>query len=345
MKRILLIILFCIPLSLSAMPNDTNLSLSGFGTFSAAKTDTHIPVIQNREITEDLCFDCDSTVGAQLVWQPNAFFKSGVQVVKRPEDHFSDPEIERAYVEVMWQNSKLTAGRLRVPLFMHSESYFVSSGYPWLRLPAEVYSHTLGITYYTGASYTWNGSIGDSVYYTISPYFSLPREKTVNMYRRNFTFKADGSVGLTTDFYFLDHQLHAAWLNTNAEQSDFGPPSRFNLQLFTLGTSLNFDRLRVDAEVILSDEFHANWYTSLAYNIEKWTPYITYGQGRRTNQSNSYLVGTRYDVTPNINLNLEWQYFHGPDHVITSQFAVPQNPAKPFVTSVNLFSLGLTFTF
>lgn len=119
------------------------LSISGFGSTSWAKSDNETAVIINHGISDSSCFDCDTTFGIQLDYFNDAF-KASVQLVKRPQDNWSEPELEWAYAGYSVNNFEFRAGRLRLPIFLLSEYYYVNHAYTSTRPPEEVYNSILG---------------------------------------------------------------------------------------------------------------------------------------------------------------------------------------------------------
>ncbi|WP_394143833.1 sulfate ABC transporter permease [Vibrio atypicus] len=324
-----------------------DLRLSGFGTFSATKSDNSTPILFNREIDDEWCFDCDTTLGVQLDWQMSANFRGAVQVLKRPQDTFSSPEVERAYLEYSYENLRFKAGRLRVPLYIMSEYYYVSSAYPWLRLPPEIYSNNLGITHYDGVTVDWDVLINDSVQLTVSPYITIPEEEEFELYGAKFSLDTDYAFGISSEFYFDDNLLHIAYSKVKTVQKGLPMGNiTYDLNLFSAGMSYYlWQSLRFQAEALLEKSIYANWYAGLDYQIGQFTPYIQYGQARKTKDSQSYLVGVRCDLTRQVNVSLEWQRFTGDKKIISGQFTELQNPLNGFSSKVDLISVGLSYTF
>lgn len=80
------------------------------------------------------------------------------------------------------------------------------------------------------------------------------------------------------------------------------------------------------AETILSDDIAANWYAGFDYQINQINPYIQYSQTRISQDTQSYLVGVRYDWSAQINTSSEWQLIEGNKNVISGGFSEPQDP-------------------
>ncbi|MEF1291548.1 sulfate ABC transporter permease [Vibrio sp. M260118] len=323
-----------------------NLQVSGFGTISAAKSNHHIPILPGRGITDEWCFDCDTTLGVQADWQMSEKLRTTLQVVKRPQDTFSSPELERAQLEYNAGMFRVKVGRLRTPVFMMSEYYYVSSGYPWLRLPPEVYDNGLGLTYYEGVSADFLIEVDNGNQLVISPYLARPREEQLDQYGAPFTVDLSRALGFSTELFYDDNLVRFTYVNIDATQSGLTALSTYyELNIISIGISHYFGPLHFQAETMLADEFSADWYAGFDYQMGQTTPYIQYGQSRRTIDSESYLIGFRYDWTPRINTSVEWQRFFGRENVISGQFTIPQDPTKPFTSKVDLFSIGLSFTF
>tara|TARA_Y100001960_G_scaffold333679_1_gene440196 strand:- start:3981 stop:5003 length:1023 start_codon:yes stop_codon:yes gene_type:complete len=324
-----------------------DIQLSGFGTVSAAKSDNSTPVLFSRNITDEWCFDCDTTFGAQLDWQVTANIRTTVQVLKRPQDTFSNPELERAHIEFAYDNLRFKAGRLRIPLYIMSEYYYVSSAYPWLRLPPEVYANNLGITHYEGATLDWEIQLNDELQLTFSPYISVPEKERYELYGADFTLDTDYAFGFSSELYFDENFIHLAYSRVSTEQEGLVTGDvDYNLNFFSIGLSYYIgDALHFQAETLLEKELSSNWYAGFDYRIGQFTPYVQYGQARKGKDSQSYLIGLRYDLHPQINVSAEWQRIEGDKKMISGEFTELQNPMKPFASKVDLVSVGLSFTF
>ncbi|MCG9682126.1 porin [Vibrio sp. Isolate23] len=345
-QRSLLIIALISPPTIAQVQLTNELSLSGFGTFSAAKSDNNTPVFYGRDITHDWCFDCDSTLGLQLDWQLLPNLRSVLQGLKRPQDAFSSPTLERAFLEYSAADHRIKVGRLRSPMFIMSEYYYVSSTYPWLRLPVDVYGGQLGITHFEGTSVELNYEFLNQFYLSLTPFYALANEEEYELYGQSFTLDVKSAYGLGADFYFEDSQLHLSYTDVEAQQTFTNQHEIFfNIHLLSLGVSYTINAWHFQAETLLSNELYSNWYAGVDYRLSKWTPYVQYGQSRKSKMSNSYLFGVRYYFTTQINTSLEWQRIEGQKNVISGQFTQLQNSSETFASKVDLISIGLSFTF
>ncbi|WP_226048983.1 porin family protein [Vibrio vulnificus] len=115
--------------------------------------------------------------------------------------------------------------------------------------------------------------------------------------------------------------------------------------MFSLGTIYNWQQWQFIAELLTSSRYHSNWYVSVNYQWNDLTPYITYSQRRKSVENETYSVGLKYSLLPNLSVYGEWLYIQSAKSVISGHFTQPQLPPNELVGEVNLFSLGLSFTF
>ncbi len=338
-----------IPMVSNAAINLTDsFTASGFGSFSATQSDNQTPILRNRDITDDWCYDCDSTLGLQLDWQISSQFRSSVQVVKRPQDPFSDPELEWAYVAYDYDNFTFRAGRLRLPLFIMSEYYYVSYAYPWFRPPQDIYDSLLGITSFNGISATWEGLIQDEVGISVTPFWSIPDDNTFNSAGNKIRIESEYAYGLNVDFSYHDTIFSFSALSSEFKQTISGVPfpvrnEQKSLHLVTLGIEQYWEGWHILAETLLSPDNYSNWYISIDYPFETMTPYVTYSQQRVTYSGEQLLLGVRYDYNHYIAFNLETQYFRAAQEALTGHFTEPLVDINDHDASI--ITLGVSFAF
>ncbi len=319
--------------------------LSGFGTVSAATSDSNIPVYVYRDIDDHLCLDCDSTLGLQLDWAIDNNFRTSLQMVKRPQDTFSDPELEWAYIAYTQDYSTFKLGRLRLPLFIMSEYYYVSAAYLWSRPPADVYDNFLGITHYDGASYEWSTLVSGESQLRISPFIALPQDDDYEGYGMDFSLETKDTAGISVDYTYKDSIFHLAYLNTDAKRkNNIGMPvAHYSLDILSAGFNIVDDNFTYTAEGLLEQDLLATWYTGIAYQYQNVQPYIQYGQRRRMFENNSVTGGMKVSITPSLFINLEWTHITSPNLPMSGHFNAVQY--SDIQTSVNIYSLSASFLF
>ncbi|PMM55617.1 sulfate ABC transporter permease [Vibrio splendidus] len=324
MKRIMISML-CASISspaLAAIELTDNLSLSGFGSTSWTKSDNKNPLVLTRSFTDENCYDCDTTFGIQLDYFYNSF-KASVQVVKVPRFEWSDPQLEWAYLGYEFNDFDVNVGRLRIPLFLSSEYYYVGQAYMTARPPSEVYNAILGITAFNGIEVNWTHDVSDEATLFFSPFFGVKDKNEVDFdSSTELEFETNRTFGANFQLSAEHYRWNLAFLNSNFDQtaivtvSGNSTPFKFkddnmHIQLWSLGVEYEFGQAVFTSEGQISN-FSSSMYASLGYRFNVFTPYIVYGAEFDSNEhleGNSYLIGVDYDVLPNVSINGEVQYF------------------------------------
>ncbi|MFH0263097.1 porin [Vibrio barjaei] len=343
--------------AVSAIDITDNFSISGFGSTSWAKSDNETPLLINRGISDENCFDCDTTFGIQLDYFYDAF-KASVQVVKRPQDNWSEPQLEWAYLSYSIGEFEGRGGRLRLPVFLASEYYYVGQAYTTARPNEEVYNSILGVTAFNGLSVTWNHSLTDELQLSLTPFVGFKDTNEVE-FNPSLTleFETKNMWGVNAQLIGDNFRVNFAYLDSNFDQTikqpQLPPPyneillADQNIKLYSLGGEYDFGQLKLTAEGQKND-LTSSWYGSAAYRIQKFTPYVVYGQTYSEGGDNRYdgktgdswTLGLRYDVLYNVSLNAEWQTFNS--------FGGQSGPfvSNPGLdTDANMYTVMLNFVF
>jgi len=296
--------------------------LSAFGSSSVAKSDHATPLYLNREINEHTCFDCDTLLGLQLDYQLLDNVNTSIQVVKRPQDTWSQPALEWLYVGYNYKQFDVKVGRLRLPLLLDSEYYFVGHAYTAARPPQEVYDSLFGLTSYDGMSLQWQGELNDTLSLSIEPYGTFLGESDVQEGRASYTFFIHDMVGLNVELSSYNFRLFV-----NSAQATYDMDLTFSgiagivpaftqrlenekLTFHSIGGEYLWESVALRAEMYAS-KTSSNWYTQLAYLGDKVTPYISYAEmdsaGTRIITNYTVTAGLRIDFTPSFSVNIEAQ--------------------------------------
>lgn len=342
-----------------------NVSVSGFGSTSWAKSDNPEPLMVHRNVTDESCFDCDTIFGLQLDYFRNTF-KASVQVVKRPQDHWNEPELEWAYLGYGWQEFEFKAGRLRLPLFLASEYYYVGQAYISARPASEVYDSALGITAYNGFSASWNYEISDASTALVTPFVGFKDTNKIDYNQQaEFEFETKWLWGLDLNLSGDGYRWHFAYISAYYDQTltlynvaqslPLGGSITIpkvvmqtydqNIELFSLGLEYEFGQSKLRTEGQIND-LSSSFYVTGERNFGRITPYMTYGiefDQSEHKESDSYLIGARYDLLDNLSLNAEWQYLN----VLQSNGPFVTNPigTKPDEADAHLYTLMINFVF
>ncbi|MFD2165361.1 hypothetical protein ACFSJY_03715 [Thalassotalea euphylliae] len=313
----------------AAIELSDSLVLSGFGSTSISKSDNDTPLIINRSIADDVCWDCDTTLGLQLDYFKEDF-RASTQLVKRPQDEWSDPELEWAYLGYAIDDIELRGGRLRLPVFLASEYYYVGHAYIFARPPEELYNSILGITAYNGFNLVWQYEIADEYQLTFTPFIGFDDDSTVDVtstldVQIDIDKMSGASAQIHGDYFRWNFAyFHADFMQTFEFTNAFpGVPytelalPKEDIELYSFGAEYELGNWILNAERQMSN-IRSTWYASAAYRIGKFVPYALYGENyaKVTNVSTyngksgrSWNLGVRYDLRYNISVNLEWQTF------------------------------------
>ncbi|PTO52225.1 sulfate ABC transporter permease [Vibrio splendidus] len=354
MKRIITSVL-CASMASPAFANielTDNLSLSGFGSTSWATSDNDNPLIINRGFTDESCYDCDTTFGVQLDYFYNSF-KASVQVVKPPQYDWSEPQLEWAYLGYEFNDFDVSIGRLRLPLFLASEYYYVGQAYMTARPPTEVYNSVLGITAFNGIKVSWTHDVSDEATLLLTPFIGIKDKNDVDFNSTTkLEFETNRMLGANLQLSGDSYRWNLSFLDSNFDQIVIttipGVPTPFrteqdnqHIQLWSLGAEYELGQFVLTSEGQISD-ISSSIYASLGYHLGLFTPYVVYGAQFDDHEhlnGNSYLIGVDYDVLPNISLNGEIQYFESRK----SRGAFIDQPTND--TDAMLYTIMLSFVF
>ncbi|SHO58628.1 outer membrane protein [Vibrio quintilis] len=345
MKKAMIYLLFFVCTNAFAQYNlSESLRLSGFGTLSVSRSDSSVPIFTYRDIKDETCYDCDTTLGLQGDWLISDTLRSSVQIVKRPQDHFSDPELEWAYLAYTKGDLTAKVGRQRLPFFISSEYYYVSAAYPWARAPHNVYDNVQGMTHYDGLALEQQFWLSDQTQIKISPYLATKDKNDFELYGQEFGFETTTGKGLAIDLYKDENQLHFSYFSATADNTKNGYLLvRRKLNLISLGFKTIYDNFSLSLETLYQKDLLSNWYIGLAQEQGEFSPYVQYGEGHENYKNRSYLAGVRYNISPKVKLNLEWEYVQAPKTNANGFFSAIQ--LGNIDGDSNIVSLSLSFLF
>lgn len=116
----------------------TDFKINGFSTIQAAATDTDQTYVASDK---DLGFSEGTLLGLQMRFAPNNDVPISfvTQLLARAQD---DWKMNADWAFVNWKVNdefNVNVGRIKLPVFLISESYDVGITYPWIRPPEELY--------------------------------------------------------------------------------------------------------------------------------------------------------------------------------------------------------------
>jgi len=153
-----------------------DLSWSGFGTLGYAQTNR--PYTYQRFLRDEGSFERDTVLGGQVDAQFTPQWSATAQVTLAPSlRHDKGWSVTPTWAFVGWRPSDdwlVRVGRLRLPLYLHSESLDVGQSHDMVRLPTEMYS-IVPSNDFNGVAVTKTWSRGDTGEVSLDAYTGRSR--------------------------------------------------------------------------------------------------------------------------------------------------------------------------
>ncbi len=303
-------------LALGSSPSPAaEFTLTGFGTLGYAVTDRDLQYL--RYIDDRGTFKADSLLGVQGEVRFTPQWSATLQAVAsapRDTDEGMEAKVRWAFVGFRPSNDWLIRlGRVRPPVFLHTQNSEVGVTYDAVRLPAEVYSLSpvydvdgvainkawiLGADTEVNAEAYWGKTDADfRIHYRRNPPANFVRQRVTA--RGGVVSFQTGALSLRTGFHLL--RIGTRGSEQHLRGFDAVPvhaPAPFggilyvpqlgdeiDLRAFTLSADWNPNGWRVTAEfghlsTPDSDVLANNraGYVSVARQVGSWTPYASYAR-------------------------------------------------------------------
>ncbi|SFC33043.1 hypothetical protein SAMN05660443_2302 [Marinospirillum celere] len=330
-----------------ASPEAERLRFNGFFStgYSRATNDAGYAGNTERSAVEE-----NTLLGLQGRYNFSRDTSLTLQMVARGSDDWST-DMEWAYLSHQLAPSlQVRAGKLRLPLFMHSDSLEVGYAQTALRPNNEVYGG-VPVSSYTGVDVNYNYFL---------PYGSTNVQAfTGHTEEGSFEFRnIFGGVASWTD-YIWTLRVNAATAEVSVESlaaSDrgnfFGVGLEYDDGLWQITSEIT--RIEVDSNMI-ADRDAA--YLTIAHRLGSFTPYATAAWLETQDDSNrdetnnllnidrqSYSLGLRWDLLNSTSLTADWTYVdESSDQLggVVSQFGTGSLAGS----SSNIYSLRLDSVF
>jgi hypothetical protein len=293
--------------------------LTGYATLGGAISDEEFRYL--RYIDDQGTLKTDSIAGVQLETRFTPQWGATVQAAvsaPRYRDEGVQGAVRWAFLSFRPTNDWLfRVGRLRPPVFIHTQSAEVGVTYDFARLPAEVYS-TSPVYDLDGVAVTktWNLGSGDlsaDAYWGRTKLsFRLPQRPSAvipGTSDNKYVPEKIASTGLMLSYssgaMLVRGGVHQATVDLAAPAPatasqvpiPLPPPlggalftpvdlvNKFDVTLYTLGVDWRHGPLRLTAEYARRDGKGADFapesssaYASAAWSVSRWTPYIMYAR-------------------------------------------------------------------
>lgn len=336
-------------------------------------------------------FQTESRVGLQARYKATSKVSLTGQVMIRGVNDFK-PELEWLYATYYaTPDLSLNVGRMRLPVYHYSDFMDVGIAYPWLRVPSDAYS--LAVTNYHGLSMQYNldWDIGTTSFKLYAGQQSTDPNKlitTIEQYKTEQTYNDAGNftgvrgIHTTKDYedlkgLVIDTQID--WFNLRLSYLDGSEKFTFygeggypstplfggkwqDTQFLDVSASIDYGNVFAIVEWNKYDSIYQSWFTSFAYRLDKWTPYIFYSDfegefkfiapggikagfengatGTVDDKYSSVGLGVRYNVTPRFAVKAEYTDFND-----KGDAAVFIDKNQDGETDASAFAISLDFAF
>ncbi|MBD1584348.1 porin [Pseudoalteromonas sp. S16_S37] len=297
MKKRLLAVALCCAVNGTAFGAD--IRINGFASIVAGKaTDDNMKLF---DYEDDISFSNESMVALQITSDLGDGLSATGQLVARGNEDY-DAEFAWAYISYdVSDNLRISAGRMRLPLFRYSDFIEVGYAYRWVRPPTSVYSLSTpaptGISVlYTSTLGSWDSAI-QAVYGRAEGDFKAITNKddgklnditglNWTLSKDWLTLRASYMVGETT--ISLNNSASLVGLSTLLKT--YGLQEELNKlaidkddgTFLGLGFAIDYNNFLLDGEyteIEAKDSLlpeQSQYYVSVGYRMQDWTVHLTY---------------------------------------------------------------------
>lgn len=349
----------------------TPAKISGFLTTGVAYSDNEIPYLRGGITDDQPNYEQDTVLGVQLDSNLDPETRFSAQfIASNKEGTGFDTNAEWLYVARNFGNhATARIGRLRLPAFMYSQQIFVGGSYLWLRPPQEVYNLLVSVTNFTGGdiSFNFDNDLGST---SFQLYTGQVNDKDIDIIGIPTTISTDQLLGALARFNSENLALHLSYSRLDSVIAAAGPipfPVKSDLSIGTFGLNYNLGDLEIISEYAQTfdtDLETDSWYTTLAYHVGSWTPYITLAQADSSFDVNSdfgvlltsfsvpqqgilldsesITLGVRKELSPKVSVNAE---LHSGEakHDTKGLFIQPLTPSDDTEVTMLSFAINVLF--
>ena len=241
---------------------------------------------------QDYDLDQESLFGLQGSFALNSTTDVTMQLVARGREDW-DPTMEWAYISHKFTNNfRGRAGKMRLPLFMFSDSLEVGYAQPWARPPVEVYGQ-IPATSYTGVDGTYDWNLPNST--LTAQVFTGGSNDDFSSQGTTIRVETKDSYGGSlrwTDFVWTLRGVYSA------ATVDIGGFNEFDVSFYGVGLNYNNGNWQVLSEFVGTDTDGANpdsqsAYVTLTKRFGVFTPYLSYAITETTDDEERPLTRTQ----------------------------------------------------
>jgi hypothetical protein len=265
-------------------------------------------------------------------------------------DQGFDAEVEWGYLSYNFSPAvEIRAGRMVLPFYMNSQSFYLGYAHPWIEPPAEVYS-TAPLRAFEGADITWQFNTG-AVAHSLNYFFGSTDvdSQFQNLRGETIPYRIHNSNGINLSSSLKSLKTWVAYssgdvaLNLNNAPDPFTPAPTLSDHTIdnddayfgSIGFDYDNGELMVMAEHVELN-IKEDWvpksrahYVTLGYHFGTWTPHLTWANSEDVtfdqvdgdssgealyNQTKvhqkSWTLGLRHDPAPGLAVKAEVSTFY-----------------------------------
>lgn len=308
-----------------------NIRISGFGSIVAFQESEDAGYVDLQDTSGDLNFESESKFGLQLNGDITDSTSFTAQILSKGIADW-DLNLEWAYLSHTFDNDvTVRGGKLRLPVYMFADYLDVGYAQPFLRAPKDVY-FPLSVSSYMGVDLMYTMDAGDGQI-TFQPYYGASAETEAESSTTGTIVDFNDLIGLVVKYELDELMLRASYSEAKGESDDPILAPLFDGvsgSFVELGFRYDFEQFSVlgeytEYEVESLYPTIESWFVGLIYNLDEFTPYLTYSSAESTDndqrdiipgqpyssfngERNSYSLGVRWDFAPRIAFKADVTY-------------------------------------
>ncbi|MDF1820916.1 MAG: hypothetical protein P1U64_05060 [Alcanivoracaceae bacterium] len=307
-------------------------------------------------LDEEVTYDRLTSAGIQVQANVSDRVSGTIQLYADGADDF-DAQTEWAYITYQFTDAtEARAGRLVIPLYMHSQYQNVGYALPWIELPREAYD-IAPVRSMEGVDLTTRFQTGNMAHAVNVFHGTLDIDVGINGTNATFRMRDITGINLTSSLGNLSTWLSYVGAEANVDilpgksaydiDNDYGYFSSAGFQYDNGALLFMAEQTQLS---IANRWFPANTgsYATLGYRFGRFMPHVTWAEvdddgyndvrndpvGRflyngLASHQKSWTVGVRADVATNLALKAEVSRFYDLGDDAQSAAAIPPNPLLP----------------
>lgn len=320
-----------------ALGGNNRFQLNGFLSAGMLVTDASNDVAYNiperGEVTNNPSFGVSTLIGLQLTAKLSDQFNAVGQFVASGDNTNGNTayDVDSTWAFVQYQPAsdvKVNLGRMRLPLFLYSDTVQVGYSYPYSFLPNEVY-RIVPFFNMNGISTIYQRSVGSSGWsLQAQPFFGQDTSQydvvTVSGSEQLTDYDENNLVGTSVTMSNGNMVFHGSYSHLELSATPSGSSTATindgDTSFYSFGAKFNVNNILLSGEYAHRDVPKGvaeltGFYGTVGYQLEKFLPTLTYAHLKTDNQDKltapsdeapeaqeSYTFSLAYYLTDNIDL-------------------------------------------